>query len=162
MSDLTDRLRASAEMLQTGSRAQLDLRCAVNEIERLLLEVINRNQRALDGDGYLVACRKYQADIEKVTSERDRWKTAADMFEAEIGLLRATASEEVIRRQEGLSSKVEELRQALVQIKTLHGILPICASCKQIRDEQGHWSPVDVMSAIIRTRSSAMVCVLCA
>ena len=38
---------------------------------------------------------------------------------------------------------VHELKEALVRVKTLTGLLPICASCKRIRDERGHWDPVE-------------------
>jgi DNA-binding NtrC family response regulator len=33
----------------------------------------------------------------------------------------------------------EELRRAMSRIKTLSGLLPICASCKKIRDDEGSW-----------------------
>jgi DNA-binding response OmpR family regulator len=36
-----------------------------------------------------------------------------------------------------------ELREALARIKTLSGLLPICAGCKKIRDDKGYWSQVD-------------------
>jgi PAS domain S-box-containing protein len=32
---------------------------------------------------------------------------------------------------------------ALSRIKTLHGLLPICASCKKIRDDEGYWSQLE-------------------
>ena len=35
-------------------------------------------------------------------------------------------------------------REALAQVKTLKGMLPICASCKKSRDDQGYWHQVDV------------------
>jgi AmiR/NasT family two-component response regulator len=35
-----------------------------------------------------------------------------------------------------------ELQQALDEIKTLRGIIPICASCKKIRDDEGFWQDV--------------------
>jgi CheY-like chemotaxis protein len=37
-----------------------------------------------------------------------------------------------------------ELEEALAHIKTLKGLLPICAWCKQIRDDQGYWKEVEV------------------
>jgi two-component system, response regulator PdtaR len=37
-----------------------------------------------------------------------------------------------------------ELQEALAKIKTLEGILPICATCKKIRDEKGAWHQVEV------------------
>jgi CheY-like chemotaxis protein len=38
---------------------------------------------------------------------------------------------------------VSELREALSQVKTLSGLLPICAGCKKIRDDKGYWSQVE-------------------
>ena len=38
---------------------------------------------------------------------------------------------------------IEELREALTNIKTLKGLLPICASCKMIRDDRGYWERVE-------------------
>ncbi|MCB2183100.1 MAG: response regulator [Desulfobulbaceae bacterium] len=37
-----------------------------------------------------------------------------------------------------------ELEQALKEIKTLRGILPLCSYCKKIRDDKGYWEQVDV------------------
>lgn len=39
------------------------------------------------------------------------------------------------------------LQNALTEIKTLRGILPICASCKKIRDDQGFWNQVEAYIA---------------
>jgi phosphoserine phosphatase RsbU/P len=49
----------------------------------------------------------------------------------------------LIAMQDRLSNKVLELRDALNQIKTLSGIVPICAGCKKIRDDQGYWNQVE-------------------
>jgi len=35
------------------------------------------------------------------------------------------------------------LRQALENIQTLHGLLPICAWCKKVRDDSGYWKQVE-------------------
>lgn len=48
------------------------------------------------------------------------------------------------RTEEQLNQKLSELNQALDQVKTLKGILPICMSCKKIRDDQGYWEQVEV------------------
>ena len=36
-----------------------------------------------------------------------------------------------------------ELQKALANVKSLNGLLPICASCKKIRDDHGYWSQVE-------------------
>ncbi len=38
----------------------------------------------------------------------------------------------------------KELEASLAEIKQLSGLLPICATCKKIRDEQGGWNPLEV------------------
>jgi AmiR/NasT family two-component response regulator len=36
-----------------------------------------------------------------------------------------------------------ELQDALAQAKTLSGLLPICSSCKRIRDDEGYWTQLE-------------------
>lgn len=38
---------------------------------------------------------------------------------------------------------VAELQQALANVKTLSGMLPICARCKKIRDDRGYWNQIE-------------------
>lgn len=42
---------------------------------------------------------------------------------------------------------IEELRSALATVKCLTGLLPICASCKKIRDDTGYWQQVEIYIA---------------
>jgi signaling repeat-containing protein len=45
-----------------------------------------------------------------------------------------------------------ELQKALTEVRTLEGILPICASCKRIKNEAGGWEAVEVF---VRERTDA-------
>lgn len=47
----------------------------------------------------------------------------------------------LMKRQEQL---IIELQEALEKVKVLSGLLPICASCKDIRDDKGYWKQVEV------------------
>lgn len=38
---------------------------------------------------------------------------------------------------------IAELKNALEKVKTLSGMLPICASCKKIRDDKGYWNQIE-------------------
>ena len=38
---------------------------------------------------------------------------------------------------------IDELQHALSQVKQLSGLLPICASCKRIRDDKGYWNQIE-------------------
>ncbi len=54
--------------------------------------------------------------------------------------------EEVAQRRAAEDEKeklIAELRQALSEVKQLGGLLPICAHCKKIRDDQGYWQRLE-------------------
>jgi hypothetical protein len=38
---------------------------------------------------------------------------------------------------------ITELQAALASVKTLSGLIPICASCKKIRDDKGYWNKLE-------------------
>ncbi len=45
---------------------------------------------------------------------------------------------------------IRELQDALAKVKTLSGLLPICANCKRVRNDEGYWQRVETF---IRERS---------
>lgn len=42
-----------------------------------------------------------------------------------------------------LEEKNAELQKAMDEIKTLRGFIPICASCKRIRNDEGYWEQIE-------------------
>ena len=59
-----------------------------------------------------------------------------------------------LKQAEAEKSKlIDELETALAEIKTLSGMLPICSSCKKIRDDQGYWQQLETY---IETHSQAL------
>jgi len=58
---------------------------------------------------------------------------------------------------------LSELQHALDSIKTLKGLLPICANCKKIRDDKGYWKQIEVYIATHTDASfSHSICPECA
>ena len=47
------------------------------------------------------------------------------------------------RAEKRLQEESDKLKQALAKVKRLSGMLPICASCKKIRDGSGYWSRIE-------------------
>ena len=47
------------------------------------------------------------------------------------------------RLRDDQDDMIRDLTRALVSIKLLHGLLPICASCKKIRDDTGSWNVLE-------------------
>jgi phosphoserine phosphatase RsbU/P len=69
----------------------------------------------------------------------------------------------VLRLQERLAERVNELQDALANVKQLHGLLPICSYCKRIRGDDQYWTAVE---SYIAERSNAQfshgICPPCA
>lgn len=56
---------------------------------------------------------------------------------------RLKAGERVLLLEKELKKKISELQEALRNVRTLEGILPICAWCKKIRTDDKYWQSVE-------------------
>ncbi|MFC1523313.1 response regulator [Thermodesulfobacteriota bacterium] len=83
--------------------------------------------------------------------------------ELELRMHKDDLEKAVRERTAALEEKNTELEEALSKVKLLSGFLPICASCKKIRDDKGYWNQIEVY---IRKNSEARfshgVCPACA
>jgi PAS domain S-box-containing protein len=50
---------------------------------------------------------------------------------------------DITKRKEMEADREKLLEDALEKIKVLRGIIPICASCKKIRDDKGYWNQIE-------------------
>lgn len=93
------------------------------------------NQASIVGVGaYLVKPPNPREMIRAITIALARF---ADM----ISLRRMnTQIQEQYRVQEVL---INQLQESLANLKTLRGLLPICMSCKKIKDDQGYWNRLE-------------------
>lgn len=81
----------------------------------------------------------------------DSVKAAHDYSSDEIEIIRIFGEIFInltmrIEREKQLKNKIEEVR-------TLNGLLPICSSCKKIRDDKGYWQQLE---SYIESRSEAL------
>ncbi len=58
--------------------------------------------------------------------------------------LNLNLEKKVEERTRQLTETNQSLQNALDEVKTLKGILPLCSYCKKIRDDDGYWNQVDV------------------
>ena len=58
-------------------------------------------------------------------------------------LVRVRTHVELKRTKDSQQKLITELQNALAEVKTLRGILPICSYCKKIRDDKGYWEQVE-------------------
>lgn len=59
-----------------------------------------------------------------------------------LGVARDISKQTKLREER--ETLIQSLQEALKEIKTLRGILPICSICKKVRDDSGYWEQVDV------------------
>jgi len=59
------------------------------------------------------------------------------------GTARKKAEEDLQQKALELEKANQELQALLDNVKTLRGLLPICASCKKIRDDKGYWNQIE-------------------
>ncbi len=101
--------------------------------------------RHRDGSTVWVRCRG--------VAIRDETGRPVRMLGAHTDLTPQKKAEEALRRKgEELEQTNAQLQQALNEIKVLKGLLPICASCKKILDDEGYWTQIE---AYIREHSEA-------
>jgi PAS domain S-box-containing protein len=76
------------------------------------------------------------------------WKTGGEVYYT--GIIRDISERKQI--EEERNQLIESLQESLAKVKTLSGLLPICASCKKIRDDNGYWNQIETY---IRNHSEA-------
>ena len=72
---------------------------------------------------------------------------------AELRAHKDTLETQVQERTAELRKETQRLQEALANVHTLSGLIPICASCKKIRDDKGYWSQLELY---IQKNSDAM------
>ena len=61
-----------------------------------------------------------------------------------LGVVETLQDITVLKQMEEEKERLNhELMEALNQIKTLSGLIPICAACKKIRDDKGYWNQIE-------------------
>lgn len=76
---------------------------------------------------------------------------------------RKQAEQELQQTMKERENLIRELQYALENIKTLQGLIPICANCKKIRDDKGYWNQVEgYISAHTDAKFSHGICPDCA
>lgn len=91
-----------------------------------------------DLDGFI-----YGAD-EPLARETPLWAWSAIGGSVSVLAFFAALSLRLGQVNRHLLTTNDELRQAMSEIKTLRGILPICSYCKKVRDDEGLWEQIEV------------------
>jgi DNA-binding response OmpR family regulator len=75
---------------------------------------------------------------------------------------RLSVATRVVQLQQRLADRVNELEEAISRVRQLQGLLPICAYCKRIRDDQNYWNQVEsYIAEHLDVRFSHGICPSC-
>lgn len=116
-----DGLQMAQEIKSRDHDAKIIMTSAYLDTEYLLKAI------ELGVDGYVMK----PVDTDKLLAAINRCALV-------IGYQRAAQRSEEARNQ-----SMEELKETLARLNTLHGVLPICSSCKKIRDDRGSWHQLE-------------------
>ena len=67
------------------------------------------------------------------------WSLSFAFFNGVIGLYYGTMKQENLAKE----ALILDLQKALAEIKTLSGMLPICAWCNKIKNDEGYWQKIE-------------------
>ena len=121
--DELDSLAMGLNMMIDDLRANtIEIGYAADRVDQLL-SIIQRVARG----NHTVACEL---------------STKNDMFDA-LGIGVNIMIDDVRTSTEERERFIQELQETLAQVNTLSGLLPICAWCKKLRDDEGYWKSVE-------------------
>jgi PAS domain S-box-containing protein len=134
--------RTRDQIIATGRAGLMD------STDPALSRLLDERKRSGKGHGELRACRPDGTQFPVEVS-------SAIFVDAEHNELTCTIVRDIGPRKQAEAERehlIVSLQEALSQVKVLSGLLPICASCKKIRDEKGQWNSIE---RYIRERSDA-------
>ena len=110
--------------------------------------LLNREEKTMDSKGreYWLLTAKVplfsrQRESTGIAGETAAVRPAADI----IGIVGVSRDITSIKNLEAEREElIAKLQKALEKIHTLHGLIPICCSCKKVRDDKGYWQQVEV------------------
>lgn len=65
-------------------------------------------------------------------------------FDKKELLARVQAGFRILNLQRALAKRAKELEEALSEVKTLEGLLPICSYCRKIRNDKDYWQELEL------------------
>ena len=125
-------------MIDPGQMREADLlRCRAAALEQLLAvfeqKAIEQSARLEEA---LQEAHRLRDQLEARVAER-----TADLVKS-IEVARAELTRRIAAEMER-ERFIGELKEALASVRTLRGLLPICAWCKRVRDDKGYWTQVE-------------------
>jgi HAMP domain-containing protein len=119
---IIDPVKELAKGTHKVSKGNLDFTVALNRSDELGI-------LADDFNSMILNLKKARMEITSANKELNNFKNNLELL--------------VEERTRELQKSNNELNKALSEVKDLKGLLPICSSCKKIRDDTGYWNQIE-------------------
>lgn len=140
-----------AEVLRQGKDYEIEYRVALPE--KAIRWVQGKGRFYYDSTGRAVRMVGVCLDITRRKQAEEALQRAREELEqkvrertAELATANRELRAEIEERKRAEAERealIQQLREALATVKTLRGLLPICAWCKQVRNDQGYWENLE-------------------
>ncbi len=144
-----DELADTIDLHQSGNRVEATERVLTGRGKQLLNEIRTIAQDMVAEEEQLLVQRK-QASDSAVQSAISLFSIGMTLVLTTIGFISiflARNARQYIKERDTaeleLAGTVGKLERLLAEIKTLEGIIPICAYCKEIRNDKGAWEKLE-------------------
>jgi methyl-accepting chemotaxis protein len=131
ISDLVRTMNTVSEKEDYSVRAEIQNKDELGALAEGFNEMLTQIQRR---DSELEGYREKLQEL--VDMRTEQLKTANEQLQRELTMRKLADAER--------EKLIKELKSAFANIKTLSAMLPICASCKKIKDDKGYWKQVEV------------------
>jgi PAS domain S-box-containing protein len=110
-----------------------------------LAEELQHEEQGVDPDRPVtIEIEFYRPDGSTLWMENSL-KALRDKDGVMVGIYGSSRNIDLRKRAEAERERlIGELQEAVAKIKTLRGLIPICANCKKVRDDSGYWKQVEV------------------
>ncbi len=143
------------------SFAMMIVKLEAREIQ--LVNTINDLQKAIDELQQQIL-KRYEAEA-KLSHKRNQLEDLVRERHGELLKTNSQLKQEIITRkqiEEEREKLIIELTYAITRLKQLKGLLPICAACKKIRNDQGFWSNLEsYVQSHTNAEFSHGICISC-
>jgi hypothetical protein len=122
----------------TGVLVQTGRLMHTASVQALVVGIRNESLCSFLSDG--------KAEVEELNSQLEAEIAEHRLLQAELRLRNQELERlntQLLTTKANLEAANNELERALVDIKQLSGMLPICASCKKIRNDKGYWEGIE-------------------
>lgn len=129
----------------------------IPEERQAFLALLRKNGRVVNFEARL---RRKDGSIWWASTNAHFYRDEEDKIAGVEGITRDIS--ELKRAEQDRERLIAELQEAIGKVRTLSGMLPICSSCKKIRDDKGYWNQIEnYISAHSKAEFSHSICPEC-